>query len=104
MVDSALTMSTSPLVDLVQAIHLPSHRFLLATSANPDSASIIDLYLFAPTPASDHDSGKENASGSGSSSSSLSSQSAFRSIITWQGQIDLDEQEVSFPSSCFGRH
>jgi hypothetical protein len=94
MVDSKLTMSTSPLVDLVQAIHLPSHRFLLTTSANPDSGSIIDLHLFAPTPASDRDSATGEGSGSGSSSSSTSGKSGPRSIITWQGQIDLNDEEV----------
>jgi hypothetical protein len=97
MVDSSLTMSTTPLVDLVQAIHLPSHRFLLTTSANPDSDSIIDLYLFAPTPASDtygEGNGDGIGSGSGSSPSSTSSKSGARSIITWQGQIDLNDAEV----------
>ena len=99
MVDSKLTMSTSPLVNLVQAIHLPSHRFLLTTSANPDSGSIIDLHLFAPTPASDRDERNGEGSGTGSSSSSASSKSGPRSIITWQGQIDLDDTDVSpFPA------
>jgi hypothetical protein len=98
------TMSTSPLVDLVQAIHLPSHRFLLTTSANTVSASIVDLYLFAPTPASDNheheDDRQDTGSGSGSGSSSDSSGSntaqkgRSRSIITWHGQIDIDGSEV----------
>ena len=99
MVDSTLTMSTSPLVDLVQAIHLPSHRFLLTTSANPDSGSIIDLHLFAPTPAGDRDYANGEGSGTGSSSSSTSGKSGPRSIITWHGQIDLDDADVSpFPA------
>lgn len=99
MVDSTLTMSTSPLVDLVQAIHLPSHRFLLTTSANPDSGSIIDLHLFAPTPVSDRDDTNGEGSGTGSSSSSTSGKAGPRSIITWQGQIDLDDADVSpFPT------
>jgi len=102
MVDSTLTMSTSPLVDLVQAIHLPSHRFLLTTSANPDSSSIIDLHLFAPTPVSDGDTRNGEESGTGSSSSSTSGKAGPRSIITWQGQIDLDDTDVS-PCSALSK-
>jgi hypothetical protein len=93
MVDPSLilTMSTppSPLVDLVQAIHLPSHRFLLTTSANPESASLIDLNLFAPRPVSDDRDMRDDSESSGSSSSLAS-----RSIITWRGEIDLDKSKV----------
>jgi hypothetical protein len=89
MVDQSLIMSSSPLADLVQAIHLPSHRFLLTTSTNIESDSIIDLHLFAPTPISD---GRRGSSSNGSSSDG--SGSGSRSIITWRGEINLDAEEV----------
>ena len=95
MVDSSLTleMSTSPLVDLVQAIHLPSYRFLLTTSVNPESSSLVDLNLFAPRPVSDGDE-RDHSVSSGSGSRSGSSTPGSRSIITWRGEIDTDDSEV----------
>jgi hypothetical protein len=94
MVDPSLvrTMSTppSPLVDLVQAIHLPSHRFLLTTSANPESGSLVDLNLFAPKPISDDRETRDDSESSGSSSAI----SGSRSIITWRGEIDLGDSKV----------
>lgn len=58
-----MPLSTSPLVNLVQAIHLPSHKFLLATSPSETSSTKVALHLFAHTPKSD---GSRGGSESGS--------------------------------------
>jgi hypothetical protein len=92
MVDASLIMSDSPLLNLSQAIHLPSHRFLLTTSSDAESSTRVNLHLFAPTPASDNGgSGSAGGSGSDSGHSSASGKSSYsRSIITWNGHIDLN--------------
>lgn len=98
MVDASLIMSTSsstsPLVDLTQAIHLPSHRFLLVTSSDGESPSRVKLQLFAPTPVSDSDGGRGSRSESAGSIASASGSSLgyIPSIITWTGYIELDEE------------
>ena len=112
-------MAPSPLVNLVQAIHLPSHKFLLATSLSEPSSSKIALHLFAHTPKSDgsrggsetgsadgniNGNGPGGREGSGSLSRGGSSTgnvigygadgNRLPSIIVWEGELDLDEQEV----------
>lgn len=63
---SNMPLSTSPLVNLVQAIHLPSHKFLLATSPSETSLTKVALHLFAHTPKSDGSrGGSENGSADG---------------------------------------
>lgn len=105
MVDASLVMSASPLVNLAQAIHLPSHRFLLTTSSDAEISTRIVLHLFIPTPVSDNGgigSGSDSRSGSESAGSSSSGKSSYsRSIITWRGHLDLD-RNVSLACSDVG--
>jgi len=63
---------SSPLVNLVQAIHLPSHRFLLITSPSEGESTKVQLHLFTPTPSS----------------------SDGPPIVIWEGEIDLEEQDA----------
>lgn len=115
-------METSPLVNLVQAIHLPSHKFLLATSQSATSDSKIALHLFAHTPKSDGSrggsetgsadgntiligNGNGNGNGNGGGSASGSSKgdavgygadgNRLPAIIVWEGEVDLEERDVS---------
>lgn len=85
--------TTSPLVNLVQAIHLPSHRFLLTTSPSASASSdVIQLHLFAHTPASDGDGGSNSAGrgpGYGPDGNRLPM------IIVWEGELDTKAQGVS---------
>ena len=109
-------MEISPLVNLVQAIHLPSHKFLLATSQSATSDSKIALHLFAHTPKSDGSRGGSetgsadgnailigNGNGGGSASGSSKGDAVgygadgnrLPAIIVWEGEVDLEERDVS---------
>lgn len=99
--------STSPLINLVQAIHLPSHKFILTTSPSATSPNRVVLHLFAHTPksdgnggsgsGSDSDAGVRSASGSTSGSGVGYGADGNRLplIIVWQGEIKLKTPEVS---------
>ena len=113
-------MSTSPLVNLIQAIHLPSHKFLLTTSPSESSTSKITLHLFAHTPKSDGSRvGSEtgspaSAGGTGTSSGNAGGSSngnaigygadgnRLPSIIVWEGELDLKAQEVGPAFETYG--
>lgn len=97
MVVASLTMSTSPLVNLVQAIHLPSFRFLLTTSVADPSATSIDLHLFAHTPSSDGNGG-DSSDGSGSGYGADGNR--LPTIIVWEGKLDLKARDVSTHSEA----
>lgn len=91
MVVASLTMSATPLVNLVQAIHLPSHRFLLTTSAAEASPHKVTLHLFAHTPSSD---GNGGSSSDGSGSGYGADGNRLPSIIVWEGELDLKVKGV----------
>lgn len=88
------TEQMSPLANLIQSIHLPSHRFLLLTHPSAQSPTKIELRLFAyppssrpPSPTAISENGTGNDTG----------------LLLWVGEMDLEEEdgEVSVDMGWF---